>query len=62
VRLSPALRKAVPDADESRTLMIGLTVKGRATVEALRTNREGLVNLRRILHAMGEHPPIEPEE
>ncbi len=40
------------------TLIIGLTPIGRVTVEVLRLNREGLVNLRRILYAMGEHPPI----
>jgi hypothetical protein len=39
------------------TLIIGLTPAGRASVEALRLNREGLVNLRRVLYAMGEHPP-----
>ncbi len=39
------------------TLMVGLTAIGRATVEALRLNRPGLVNLRRILRAAGEHPP-----
>lgn len=39
------------------TLIIGLTPTGRATVETLRLNREGLVNLRRALYAMGEHPP-----
>ena len=39
------------------TLMIGLTPVGRITVEVLRLNRKGLVNLRRILYAMGEHPP-----
>ena len=42
------------------TLIIGLTPVGRATVETLRLNREGLVNLRRVLVAMGEHPPEEP--
>jgi hypothetical protein len=36
----------------------GLTAIGRATVEALQLNREGLVNLRRVLYAVGEHPPI----
>jgi len=41
------------------TLIIGVTPTGRATVEALQLNREGLVNLRRILYAMGEHPPLE---
>ena len=39
------------------TLMIGLTLTGRATVEALQLNRGGLVNLRRVLCAIGEHPP-----
>jgi len=41
------------------TLIIGLTPTGRATVEALQLNREGLVNLRHVLYAMGEHPPRE---
>jgi hypothetical protein len=39
----------------------GLTPIGRATVEALRLNREGLVNMRRILYAVGEHPPQETD-
>ncbi|WP_026369951.1 HNH endonuclease [Kallotenue papyrolyticum] len=42
---------------EDYTLIIGITPIGRATVEALRLNRPGLVNLRRVLYAMGEHPP-----
>ena len=42
-------------------LIIGLTPSGRATVEALHLNRAGLVNLRRVLYAVGEHPPLEPE-
>lgn len=37
--------------------IVGLTPTGRATVEALRLNREGVVNLRRALHAAGAHPP-----
>jgi len=41
------------------TLVIGLTSIGRATVQALQLNREELVNLRRVLYAMGEHPPAE---
>src|SRR5262245_34421509 len=40
-----------------RTRIVGLTPTGRATVDALQLNREGLVNLRRILFAAGEHPP-----
>jgi hypothetical protein len=43
------------------TLVQGVTPTGRATVAALRLNRRGLVNLRRVLYAMGEHPPAEPE-
>lgn len=38
-------------------LVIGLTPTGRATVDALQLNRDGVVNLRRALHALGEHPP-----
>jgi len=41
------------------TLMIGLTPIGRATINVLQLNREELVNLRRVLYAMGEHPPAE---
>lgn len=39
------------------TLMLGLTPTGRATIAALQLNRLGLVNLRRVLYAVGEHPP-----
>lgn len=39
------------------TLIIGLTAIGRATLGALQLNRRGLVNIRRVLHAIGEHPP-----
>lgn len=45
--------------NEDFTLIIGLTPTGRATVETLQLNREGLVNLRRVLYSMGEHPPAE---
>ena len=38
-------------------LIVGLTPTGRATVEALYLNREGVVNLRRLLYAIGKHPP-----
>ena len=37
--------------------VLGITASGRATVEVMWLNREGLVNLRRILYAAGEHPP-----
>ena len=39
------------------TLILGLTPTGRATVATLRLNRPGLVDLRRVLYEMGEHPP-----
>ncbi len=39
------------------TLMLGLTSTGRATIAALHLNRAGLMNLRRVLYAIGEHPP-----
>lgn len=37
--------------------IIGRTATGRATVEAVHLNRPELINLRRALHAIGEHPP-----
>lgn len=40
--------------------LVGLTPVGRATVEALQLNRQGLVNLRRALARCGEHPPADP--
>lgn len=43
--------------NEDYTLMIGLTPTGRATVNELYLNRLGLINLRRVLFASGEHPP-----
>ncbi len=43
--------------DYEYSLVVGLTSTGRATVEALRLNRQCLVNLRRVLYAMREHPP-----
>jgi hypothetical protein len=43
--------------DHTGTLIVGLTPTGRATVTVLRLNRDGLVNLRRVLYAVGEHPP-----
>jgi hypothetical protein len=42
---------------EDFTHILALTPTGRATIEALQLNRAGLVNLRRALHAIGEHPP-----
>lgn len=41
------------------TRVIGLTPVGRATLERLQLNREGVVNLRKVLHDIGEHPPVQ---
>jgi 5-methylcytosine-specific restriction endonuclease McrA len=43
-------------------LIVGVSPIGRATVAVLRLNREGLVNLRRLLFAAGEHPPPEGDD
>jgi len=48
--------------NEDASLALGLTPTGRATIEALQLNRPGLVNLRRILFAAGEHPPRKPDD
>ncbi len=42
---------------DDTTLIVGLTPTGRATIVTLRMNREGLVNLRRVLRMTGQHPP-----
>lgn len=36
---------------------VGLTAVGRATMEGLNVNREGVVNIRRFLMMAGLHPP-----
>lgn len=41
----------------TRTLLLGLTPIGRATIDRLDLNRLGVVNLRRVLYAHGDHPP-----
>jgi len=38
-------------------VLIGLTATGRATIEALDLNRQGVINLRRLLFRDGLHPP-----
>lgn len=39
------------------SMIIGLTPAGRVTVVELQLNRPGLINLRRLLYGVGEHPP-----
>jgi hypothetical protein len=43
--------------NEDTTQMLGITPTGRATVALFQTNREGVVNMRRVLVIMNEHPP-----
>jgi hypothetical protein len=45
------------DWSDDFTQAIGKTACGRATVDALRLNRSGVVNLRRLLFAANLHPP-----
>jgi hypothetical protein len=42
---------------EDYTMIVGITPSGRATVYELQLNRPGVVELRRVLLAVGEHPP-----
>jgi hypothetical protein len=42
---------------EDFTLMVGRTPTGRATIGKLYLNRAGVVNFRRVLAALGRHPP-----
>lgn len=37
--------------------ILGLTPTGRASVDKLKLNRPGVVNLRRVLRDIGDHPP-----
>ena len=39
------------------TLIVGLSPTGRATIAKLQLNRQGVVNIRRLLRHIGEHPP-----
>ena len=43
--------------NEDATQMLGITPIGRATIVLLQTNRSGVINMRRVLVIMGEHPP-----
>jgi hypothetical protein len=43
--------------NEDFTEIIGKTAKGRITINTLKLNRHRVLNLRRILVLVGEHPP-----
>lgn len=40
------------------TKILGLTAIGRATLEALKINREELIRVRKMWVTLGEHPPL----
>ena len=42
--------------NEDYTMILGLTATGRATVDLLKMNRLGLVNIRKVLFAYGVKP------
>jgi hypothetical protein len=46
---------------EDYSHIIRLTPTGRVTIETLHLNRDGVVNLRRILFLVGLHPPEETD-
>jgi hypothetical protein len=39
--------------------IVGLTAVGRATVQALKLNRTGIINIRKALFIVGLHPPTD---
>ena len=43
--------------DRNFSVILGKTAIGRATVERLRLNRLGVVNLRQVLRQLDRHPP-----
>ncbi|HSH05470.1 MAG TPA: HNH endonuclease [Anaerolineae bacterium] len=43
---------------EDYSLLVGVTAIGRATISKLKLNRTNLVNLRKLLVTVEEHPPI----
>lgn len=43
--------------NEDFTEIAGLTAKGRVTIKGLKLNRKNVVNLRKVLLIVGEHPP-----
>ena len=42
--------------NEDFSQMLGLTPTGRATILSMKLNRQMLINLRKAMHLIGEHP------
>lgn len=45
---------------EDFAILLGISPTGRATIAKLELNRKGVVNLRRVLYALGVHPAVTP--
>lgn len=43
--------------NEDATKMLGITAIGRVTIDLLQANRQSVMNIRRVLVIMDEHPP-----
>ncbi|MFN0175866.1 MAG: HNH endonuclease [Saprospiraceae bacterium] len=43
--------------DTGFVYIVGISPIGRATIDKIKVNRESVVNLRRVLVKVGEHPP-----
>lgn len=43
--------------NDDATILIGLTVTGKVTIETFRMNRQQMLRVRRIWTSMNEHPP-----
>ncbi len=48
--------------NEDFTEIVGLTPAGRATTRCLQMNRLGVMNIRRALFAIGQHPPADESQ
>jgi hypothetical protein len=48
--------------NEDFSRVLALTPTGRATEKALRLNRDEVVQFRRLLRVVGQHPPPEVQE
>ena len=44
--------------DDEALHIIGISLKGKLTIQALNMNRQGLINLRQVLKNAGLHPPV----
>ncbi len=44
--------------DNEVLYIIGISLKGKLTIQALDMNRQGLINLRQVLKNAGLHPPV----